>query len=245
MIYISFIGSDCEELQMMYREREYSGNTDFFKERNGHLYKFNALTELLEARKQSHVIITAFDTIQSCTTVSRYCKSLEAKCVFIFVNFFEENCRMLINNYGPAKYIYYDGLTEIYNNGRDPLKLFALTIRQEDVYIPPQIAPAQIDVVDDVANTAQVIARVDRDIITRVRELLQERGSRSKKNFSKLVVLDFLAKQHYETLPKPIKCPVCIEEIPYEKFVLLCCGHYHCKSCLERLDKCSVCRYTG
>ena len=228
MLYISFLGQECEELWNMYREGKFMDMNDFFKEHNGQLYKFNLPREYLRVPKQSHVIITTFNSVESCTESATYCKSLEAKCIFIFVNFSDLDCRVLLNTYGPAKYIYYDGLGNTTKNS-DPLKLFELSITPENIYNAPQLPTA----------VSPVLA------FERPRMATINATFSSKKNFSKLVVLDFLAKQHYEILPKPIKCPVCIEEIPYEKFVLLCCGHYHCKSCLERLDKCSVCRYTG
>lgn len=62
------------------------------------------------------------------------------------------------------------------------------------------------------------------------------------------------SKLHYNTDFKPLKCPVCLEEILKTKLCTISCNHIICKDCSSALDtiygsiysvRCPICRREG
>lgn len=41
---------------------------------------------------------------------------------------------------------------------------------------------------------------------------------------------------------KKLACPICLEVIPTDKLKISLCGHAFCNDCLQKIDKCAVCR---
>ena len=46
-----------------------------------------------------------------------------------------------------------------------------------------------------------------------------------------------------EELKKNVECPVCMEVIPKGSLKITSCGHKFCKTCVDKLDTCALCRY--
>ena len=44
-------------------------------------------------------------------------------------------------------------------------------------------------------------------------------------------------------LKKNVECPVCMEVIPKGSLKITSCGHKFCKTCVDRLDTCALCRH--
>ena len=260
MIYVSFIGKNSDNIWSMYRKGNYI-MSEFFLEHNDQLYKFNLPNENTELPQQSHVIVSCYNSQEECKKFSTYCRDLNVKCVFIFVNFTKIDLEMTLILNGPPKYIHLES-AKIYKNKHDPLKLFDMKICLEDVYrkeapLEQQRRTPSIDIspiIAQIMRSQELRNERIQEHERRMQEIIDRRANMIveepivqylRKRFSKYSVLDFLSKQQYETLAKPIKCPVCLEEILYENFVLSPCGHYHCVSCVVNLDKCSVCRWCG
>jgi len=49
-------------------------------------------------------------------------------------------------------------------------------------------------------------------------------------------------KSVVEELKKNVECPVCMELIPNGSIKITSCGHKFCKTCLDKLGKCALCR---
>ena len=45
-----------------------------------------------------------------------------------------------------------------------------------------------------------------------------------------------------EEFQKNVECPICLEVIKEGTLAILGCGHKYCKYCVQRLDKCALCR---
>ena len=48
----------------------------------------------------------------------------------------------------------------------------------------------------------------------------------------------------YDRLKLETECPICLETLIKDNTKLSNCGHLHCLTCWEKIDKCSICRKT-
>lgn len=74
----------------------------------------------------------------------------------------------------------------------------------------------------------------------RVRTEQLERAGRPKLGMSKAQI-----KRLYDATPKDERtCPICLDDIVLEEFVVTSCGHHYCHNCRTKINKCAICRET-
>lgn len=67
-----------------------------------------------------------------------------------------------------------------------------------------------------------------------------ERAGRPKLGMSKAQI-----KRLYDATPKDERtCPICLDDIVLEEFVVTSCGHHYCHNCRTKINKCAICRET-